>query len=379
MKIVQVITTLSPGGAENHVLSLARGQVAAGHEMRILYLKGDGCLAPRFLKAGCVSVTKIPFERPGQILTAIYSLTRHFRSAGAEIVHTHCLKANALGGIAARLAGGNPAVVATKHNDEHHLHHPVVGWLHGLLSRLCDDHVIAVSDHVANFVHVNGHIPRRKITRIYNGFDRELYGDGRPTDVRREFDLPTDSVVFGIVGRVTKQKNHLFLLRAFAELVPRYPRARLLIVGGVGYTGVYYEQVKQEIGRLGIGGQVLMTGWRADAFNIIGGLDCMTMPSAWEGLGMAFLEALSQGIPVIATRVSAIPEVIRDGVDGLLVEPGDVSALIAAMEEMIRHQSDFAARVRTSGPSYVEGKFALSKMLAETFRVYQAVSVVRAG
>ena len=379
MKIVQVITTLSPGGAENHVLSLARGQAAAGHEMRIVYLKGDGSLAPRFLKAGCVSVTKIPFDRPSQILSAIYSLARHFRGVGAEIVHTHLLKANALGGIAARLSGGKPAVIATKHNDEHHLHHPLIGWLHGVLSWLCDDHVIAVSDHVAKFIHMYGHIPQSKITRIYNGFDRQLYSDGRPTDVRREFDLPTDSFVFGIVGRVTKQKNHLFLLRAFSELVPRHPSARLLIVGGVGYTGAYHDGVTQEIGRLGIGRQVLMTGWRADAFNIIGGLDCMIMPSAWEGLGMVFLEALSQGVPVIATRVSAIPEVVREGMDGLLVEPDDVAGLIAAMDEMIQRQDEFATRVRTGGPSYVDRKFALSKMLVETLRVYQVASLARTG
>lgn len=379
MKIVHVITTLSPGGAENHVLSLTRGQVEAGHEIRIAYLKGDGSLAPRFLKAGCVSVSKAPFDRPSQIFSAIYSLARHFRSAGAEIVHTHLLKANALAGIASRLAGGNLVVIATKHNDEHQLHQPLVGWLHGLLSRLCDDHVIAVSDHVANFVHMRGHIPQRKITRIYNGFDRQLYSDGRPTNVRREFDLPADSFVFGIVARVTMQKNHLFLLQAVVEIVARHPKARVLIVGGVGYTGAYYKRVEQEIERLGIGRQVLMTGWRIDAFNIIGGLDCMVMPSAWEGLGMVFLEALSQGVPVIATRVSAIPEVVRDGIDGLLVEPDDNAGLVAAMDEMIQRRAEFAARVRAGGPLYVDKKFALANMLAELLHVYQAALNSRAG
>jgi glycosyltransferase involved in cell wall biosynthesis len=360
------------------VLSLTRGQVAAGHKVDVAFLKGDGTLHRRLLEAGCSSVTRIPFDRPSQLIAAIGELARLIQRADPEIVHTHLLKANTLGGIAARLAGGKRAVIATKHNDEHQLNEPLVAGLHGIVSSLCEDHVICVSDHVADFVHRRGHVARHKITRIYNGFDFQLYDALSPLDVRTEFHLPAGSVVFGIVGKISSQKNHLLLLKAFNTLAKRHSNARLLIVGGKSYTNAYYEQVEREIARSGLQEQVLITGWRADAFNIIGGLDCVVMPSAWEGLGMVLLEAIVQGVPVIATRVSGIPEVVRHGVDGVLVAPGDCGALVDAMEATVDRRAEARVRRPAPGLDYINEKFSFCRMLEETLGVYQAAYAARA-
>jgi glycosyltransferase involved in cell wall biosynthesis len=377
MRIIHVITTLGLGGAENHVLSLTRGQVAAGHKVHVAFLKGDGRLHRRLLEAGCGSVTRIPFERPRQLISAIRELARLVQRTDPEIVHTHLLKANALGGIAARLAGGKRAVIATKHNDEHQLNEPIVAGLHGIVSWLCEDHVICVSDHVADFVHRRGHVARHKITRIYNGFDFQLYDAVTPLDVRTEFHLPADSVVFGIVGKISPQKNHLLLLKAFNTLAKRHSNARLLIVGGKSYTDSYYDQVKWEIDHSGLQEQVLITGWRPDAFNVIGGLDCLIMPSAWEGLGMVLLEAIVHGVPVIATQVSGIPEVVRDGVDGVLVAPGDCDALVDAMEATVGRRAEARVRRPAPGRDYINQKFSFRRMLEETLGVYQAAYAAR--
>jgi glycosyltransferase involved in cell wall biosynthesis len=379
MRIVQVITTLEPLGAQNHVLSLARGQIAAGHELRIVYLKGHGSLKQKFLAAGCASVTKISFDRPSQLFSAIWTLARHLRRVHADVIHTHLLKANALGGLAATFVGRKAVVVATKHNDEHQLRNPLVGLLHGLLSWLFDDKVISVSDHVAQFVKSQGHIPDRKIIRIYNGFDWELYENSKPIDVRQEFDLPLDAFVFGIIGRVTRQKNHLLLLEAFSRLRQNYPQVRLLIVGGKGYTGAYFERVKEETDRLRLRNHTVMTGWRADAFSIIGGLDSLVMPSAWEGLGMVLLEAIVQGVPVIATKTGGITEVVRDGLDGILVPSGDTEALLRAMEDIIKRHHAFVARTRLTGRPYVAKKFGLTTMQVETLSVYNAAGAAKAS
>jgi glycosyltransferase involved in cell wall biosynthesis len=377
MRIIHVITTLGTGGAENHVLSLTRGQVAAGHKVHVAFLKGEGSLHRRLLEAGCGSVTRIPFERPGQLISAIRELARLIGRTDSEIVHTHLLKANTLGGIAARLAGGKRAVVATKHNDEHQLHDSLVGRLHGVISWLCEDQVICVSDHVADFTHTRGHVARQKITRIYNGFDFQLYDAVISVDVRREYHLPADSVVFGIVGKISPQKNHLLLLRAFNTLAKRHLNARLLIVGGQSYTNTYYEQVEREVARSGLQEQVQITGWRADAFNIIGGLDCLVMPSAWEGLGMVLLEAIVQGVPVIATRVSGIPEVVRNGIDGVLVAPGDCDALVDAMEGTVRRRAEALVQRPAPGLAYINEKFSFCRMLEQTLGVYQAAYAAR--
>lgn len=374
MRILHVVTTIfRSGGVANHLLSLMRGQVEAGHEVAIVYLKGEGTLAPRFLAAGCRSVDKAAFDRFGQIVSCLAALCRRVRAGRYDIVHTHLMKANALAGIAARLAGSGVTVIASKHNDEHLLRYWTIGLLHGLISRLCDDHVICISDHVGRFIEKYGRVPAHRITRIYYGLDASLYGEPGPVDPRREFGLPADSFVFGVVARLTEQKNHLLLLAAFARLAREHPAAYLLVIGGEGHTPEYRLRVERRIAELGLAGRAIMTGWRQDAVRLMAGLDCMVLPSAWEGLGLVFIEAIAQGVPVIASRVSAIPEVVRDGIDGLLVAPGDEAALAAAMDRMIVCHADFRRRARDAGPPYVAEKFGRARMISETLALYRRI------
>jgi glycosyltransferase involved in cell wall biosynthesis len=190
-------------------------------------------------------------------------------------------------------------------------------------------------------------------------------------DLRREFGLPFDSFLFGIVALVKEAKNHRFLLRAFAQLITSYPKARLIIAGDQGqYSRAYFDLVKADIQRLSIDRYVTLTGWRTDSFNVIGGLDCMVMPSAWEGFGIVFLEALVQGVPVIGTRVSGIPEVVREGVDGFLVDSNDVHALADAMAKMISGYQQIRNRVQCHGPPYVLERFSLKAMVDQTLATY---------
>lgn len=372
MRILHVVTAIfRPGGAENHLLTLVREQAARGHEVDLAWLKGDGTLAGRFRDAGCREVFKTPFDRPRHALSAVAALRRRIAEQRYDVVHTHLLKANALGGIAARLSPRRPATIATKHNDEHVLRHSAIGRLHGMLSRLTDDHVICISDHVRAFMAHCGHVPPARTSRIYYGFDPALYARNRPADVRAEFGLPGDSFLFGIVGRLTEQKNHLFLLPVFADLARAHPEARLLIVGGDGYTPDYRLRVERTIRTLGLGDRAIMTGWRPDAYALMGGLDCMVLPSAWEGLGLVFIEAIAQGVPVVATRASAVPEAVRDGIDGILVAPGDAQGLYRAMERMIVERDRIRCRTRREGPPHIARTFSVARMVDETLAVYR--------
>jgi glycosyltransferase involved in cell wall biosynthesis len=370
MRIFHLVTTLSPGGAEHHVLSLAGEQVRRGHQVSIAYLKGDGSLRRRFLEAGCSQVDKVPFERATDAVRAIRLLSQLIKDA--DVIHTHLLKANVLGGLTALLSGHTGAVIATKHSDEPSLRKPALGAIHGVVSRLCDDQVIAVSDHVGAFIRRYGHVAKGRIRTIHNCFDPKLYPAPKQMDLRREFQLPPDSFVFGIVALVKEAKNHRLLLRAFAQLIARFPNARLLIVGDQGqYPSNYLDLVKSDIQSLSLDRHVILTGWRADSFNLLGALDCMVMPSAWEGFGIVFLESLVQGIPVISTRVSGIPEVVRDGVDGFLVESQNASALREAMEKMMTDYERIRDRVRSQGPPYVLNRFSLPAMVDQTQAAYE--------
>jgi glycosyltransferase involved in cell wall biosynthesis len=372
MRILHLVTTLSPGGAEHHVLSLAGEQIGRGHQVAIAYLKGNGALRGRFLEVGCSRVDKVPLERATDALRAIGLLSRLIKDA--DVIHTHLLKANVLGGLTALVGGHHGAVIATKHSDEPSLRKPAVGAIHGLVSRLCDDQVIAVSDHVGAFVSHYGHVAKARIRTIHNCFDPNLYPAPKQMDLRREFQLPPDSFVFGIVALVKEAKNHRLLLRAFAQLIASFPKARLIIVGDQGqYPSSYMDLVKSDIRSLSLDRYVTLTGWRADSFNIIGALDCMVMPSAWEGFGIVFLESLVQGVPVISTRVSGIPEVIRDGVDGFLVESQNAYALKEAMGRMITEYERIRDRVQSQGPPYVLNHFSLQAMVDQIQATYEFV------
>ena len=144
-----------------------------------------------------------------------------------------------------------------------------------------------------------------------------------------------------------------------------------MIIGGEGYSPDYRIQVENLIDSLGIGDRTIMTGWREDAYALMGELDCMVLPSAWEGLGVVFIEAISQGVPVIATRTSAVPEVVRDGIDGILVEPGAASELRDAMSAMIEQRDIIQPRTRREGPAYIDNKFSVGNMVEETLAVYR--------
>ena len=288
-----------------------------------------------------------------------------------HIVHTHLIKSDVLGGIAARLTRPRPAVVTTKHCDEPVFRILPVGIAHGFLTHIAYDHVISISDRVRAFFERRGYVPKSRSSRVYYGFDRSLYPPSDPQDIRTQFALPDESFLFGIVGRLTEQKNHLFLLPVFAELARAYPEARLMIIGGEGYSPDYRIQVENLIDSLGIGDRTIMTGWREDAYALMGELDCMVLPSAWEGLGVVFIEAISQGVPVIATRTSAVPEVVRDGIDGILVEPGAASELRDAMSAMIEQRDIIQPRTRREGPAYIDNKFSVGNMVEETLAVYR--------
>lgn len=361
------------GGAENHLLSLIGEQAQRGHEVDFAWLKGDGEIVDRFRQAGARRTFKAAFEHVWQAPAAMATLRRRMSEARYDIVHTHLMKSNAIGGIAARLSGACPAVIATKHCDDTYLKTPPMGWIHGLMSRLLDDHVICISDHVRDFLEQYGHVPKTRSRRVYYGFDRSLYPAAGGSDVRAEFGLPRTAFLFGIVGRLTEQKNHLFLLPAFAEVARKQPEAHLLVIGGEGYSPDYRIQVEEMIDRLDIGDRTILTGWRSDAYQIMAGLDCMVLPSLWEGLGVVFLEAVGLGVPVIALRTSAVPEVVRDGIDGILVEPGDSEGLRGAMTQMIEAHGGILSRVQAEGPVHIDRKFAVENMVEQTFEIYQQV------
>ncbi|MCC7013653.1 MAG: glycosyltransferase [Planctomycetes bacterium] len=375
MKILHVITTLDVGGAEMHLLAQVRGQVARGHAVRIAYLKGKGSLARDFEALGAESV-----ECVGSGLGLPRKLWPGL--AWAEIVHSHLLKADMASAVLATLAGKRGALVSSKHNDEQVLKRPLVSWVHGLLGRAprC---TISLSDHVARFIAEHGRVPLARQQRIYYGLDPAPFERAadepreRKLELRRSLGVAPEDVVFVCVARFAPQKAHDVLLRAFAQARRQHPALRLLLVGDDPF-GDGRDRAEALARQLELGPAVLFAGIRRDVPRLLGASDVFVMCSLWEGLGLVFLEAMAARLPVLATRVSAVPEVVVDGETGVLVPPSDVDALAAGMLSLAGDPARRAA-LGARGAERVRKSFGLERMIEETLDVYRRVQRARPG
>lgn len=373
MRVLHLITTLDVGGAEMHLLAQVRGQCARGHAVRVAWLKGDGRLADDFRGAGAERVHRVPLAR-----ALAFGLADDLR--WAEIVHSHLLKADALAALVAPLTGRRAGLVASKHNDERALLSPVVSRVHGLLGRAART-TIVLSDHVGRFVAEHGRVPLARQRRIYYGLDPTPFEAAARMDperrarLRRELGFGADDVVFTCVARFAPQKAHDVLLDALAlarkEAPAGSPELRLLLVGddpfGDGRTRAQAQATK-----LALGASACFAGIRRDVPELLGASDVFAMTSLWEGLGLVFLEAMAARLPVLATRVSAVPEVVVDGETGVLVPPRDVPATARAMRELA-DDPERRRRMGEAGHARVIERFGLDRMIEETLDVYRKV------
>lgn len=366
MKIVHLITTLGVGGAEKHLLWLGAGQVQRGHEVTILYLKGHGELRVAFEAAGMeVAHVELPslFAAP----LVVGRLAAALRQRAPDVLHTHLLKADALGALAGARAK-IPARISSKHNDERALLKKLVGLVHGRLMRRVH-RLIALSDHVRQFVAEHGGVPLERLARIYYGVDPGPLQPSRArAEVRAELGLDKDAPVLVCVGRLAPQKDHPTLLRALAQL----PAEVTLLVVGDDPFGSGRAQLEGLAAELQLAERARFLGIRHDVPDLLGASDLFVLPSLWEGLGLVFLEAMAVGLPIVATNISAIPEVVDDGRSGWLVPPGAPAVLADAIETALADPAERARRGE-AGRAILAERFALPRMIDETLAVYTEV------
>jgi len=367
VKILHLITTLDVGGAEMHLLSQARGQCARGHDVRVAWLKGEGTLAPDFTAAGARCVGRVG-SGPG-LLPRLWPELR-----ATEIVHSHLLKADMLAAVMAPLAGRRRGLVASKHNDERALLHPLVSRVHGLLGRV-PRRTIVLSDHVGRFIAEHGRVPPERLVRIHYGHDPEPWEAaaaapaGERAATRAELGCEAGDVVLICVARFAPQKAHDVLLRAFAAARAAEPRLKLWLVGDDPF-GDGRRRAEAVARDLALGPAVRFTGVRRDVPRLMAASDVFVMSSLWEGFGLVFLEAMSAGLPVLATRVSGVPEVVADGRTGVLVPPAEEDPLAAQMLALGRDPAR-RAELGRAGRARVRAHFGLDRMVEATLQVYR--------
>jgi glycosyltransferase involved in cell wall biosynthesis len=375
LRILHVITSLARGGAQAHLLELTRGQQRRGHQVELAYFK-DPEMVQDF-----VPITGFPYPLAMQELASTALLGRLWgltSSVKPDVLHTHLLKADAYGAVVGRF-GAPRVTIASKHNDEVALLRPWVSRLHGLLSRW-DDRVIVCSDHVGRYMVETGRVPAAKIRRIYYGIglDRPLaLAESQVQEIRRELELPRAGLFILCVGRLDPQKGHPFLFEAMRLVAERHPEARLVVVGAPQQgSEEYVADLRHLAAGPGLAGKIVFAGERRDVPRLMAACDIFALASLWEGFGLVFAEAMAAGKPVVATRVSGVPEVVVDGETGLLVPSEQVASLADAL---LRIAGDPAERRRLGRNGYlrVRQQFSAPRMVDQTLDLYREALAAR--
>ena len=301
-------------------------------------------------------------------------LVRQLRRERLDILHTHLFDPSVVGLVAGTLAR-TPLRVMTRHYSDYHtrINRPVHVWLDRLATRLSHE-VIAVSQHTADHMIQVEHAPARKIHVVANGidFDRvRISSPEAPMRLRRELGLEQGRIVL-MAARLHPEKGYEILLRAMQLLKPRVEGLVLLIAG----TGALESHYRLLTRTLGLEGVVRFLGFRRDLPDLMAAADVVVLPSLAEAFGLVLAEAIYLGKPVVATRVGGIPEGVEDGVDGVLVAPGDAAALAEALERVLSDTS-LARRVATHGPPKIAARFSFEHMMRDYERIYEIPGLPR--
>jgi glycosyltransferase involved in cell wall biosynthesis len=362
VRVLVLAKGLGRGGTERLIVGAARHLDRSQFELVVAYLLPwkDAFVAD--IEATGTEVVCLDAPRPTSVAW-LPRLRRLVRERGIDVVHTHM----PLPAVAARLAlpGRRPAFVHTEHNMWDRYRRPT-RWGNAATYRR-NARVIAVSDGVAGSIRSS--VP---VEVVVHGTDPSLAvtGEAARAAARAELGLAPDARVVGSVGNFTAKKDQATLLRAVAEVPPADlgggGDAVLVLVG----LGPLEGELRALARDLGIAERVVFAGSRDDVFALLPALDVFALSSRFEGLPIALLEAMASGVAPVATRVGGIPEVITDGRDGVLVDPGDPTGLAAALTRVLG-DDDERARIAACARARA-GDFDLVHAVRRAEEIYRA-------
>jgi len=360
--VLHLIDGLNVGGAEVLLCDLAIGLVQRGYRISIGYCT-PGPLVD-YLASHDLSLTHMPYKTRADP-SLLFKMLHLIHSDPPQIVHTHLFKSDFYGRLAARIAGV-PVVVSTLHNADIWARYWPLGTLYGVTAHFVD-RLIAVSEDVGKYHIAKSGISAGKLTVIENGVDVRRF-DGMQAagnKVREEFGINQEAIVFGIIGRLKPQKDHVTFLKAAAQILREVPAARFLIVGD-GPLRVELETLAK---RLGLFPALVFTGLRNDIPAVMAALDVLVFSSRWEGLPVTLLEGMAAGKPVVATAIDGINGVALPDLTALLVAPDDPSGLALACIKLST-RPDLRLRMGMAGYERVLSHYSLERMINQTAGLY---------
>jgi glycosyltransferase involved in cell wall biosynthesis len=368
IRVMKFFTEFAIGGMERQVLNIGKGLDRSRFDIRFaIFNKGGELLAECETHSWVVDEYKIRRLYGVATMKQQIAFGKSLRQERTQILHTYGFYPNVFAIPAARLAGV-PVIIGAIQD---------IGDIWTFWQHKVQKQCLRLADHiVVNAEAIKRDLLRRgydadRLSVIPNGTDCERFrlpGDGEA--VRREWNIPPGVPVVGVLARLMRIKGQEVFLRAAALIASKNPDVRFVIVGDNSFNPEYKAELKQLAGRLGLEDRVVFTGFRMDVPDLLAALSVAVSPSlGLEGMSNSILESMAAGVPVVATRVGGTPEIVEDGVSGLLVAPGDPEALAAAIYRLLQDKT-MAKQLGETGRRRVFGRYSLEQAVASTERLY---------
>jgi glycosyltransferase involved in cell wall biosynthesis len=348
-------------GGQNQVLLTVNGLRAMGQRAALVAHPGG-----ELLRRASEGLELIPIApRTEMDLSAAWRLSRVIKRLAPDIVHAHDPHGVAMASLALSLGGAAraPSLVASRRVDFHLRGNSFSRWKYRQV-----DCFLAASEAIRRMLVADGVAPERTVT-VHEGIDVDHAAAVPPVNVHEAFWLPHDAPVVGNVAALVPHKGQRHLVEAARLVVRELPDTRFVVLG----EGELRDHLERQVRDHRLEKHVLLPGFRTDVLGCIKGFDLFAMSSVTEGLGTSLLDAMACGKAVVATETGGIPEVVEDGVTGLLVPPRDHRAMAAAIVRLLS-DDELRRRMGEAGRARVGARFTVERMIAETAAVYARVA-----
>ena len=381
IKLAQVITRMDWAGSSDIVRVLSQGLDKNIYEVKLIIGKSKNLTLKnqKFLEDFKNNIIKIPFLRreinPFFDFIAFILLYLIFKKEKFDIIHTHTSKAGFLGRISAKLASRAKTIYMPHGHIFYGYFNPLISRLFIFLEKLggfFTDRIIALTElEKRDFLSLGIKKSEFDITVVPSGIEigeiLEVREEAKEK-LRKELGFDLEETLVGMVSRLELVKGPIYFIEAIPYILKKFAKAKFLVVGEGAQLGRLIRRAKE----LGIEKKVLFLGWRQNVLEILSILDVLVQPSLNEAVGRVLLEAQLLGIPVVATNVGGIPEVVRDRRSGLLVKAGDSQALAKAVIELLEDGEKRKTYSR-AGQNWVRENFSFQKMVEKIDRIYKSL------
>jgi glycosyltransferase involved in cell wall biosynthesis len=363
IKIIHIITRMDMGGSAQNTLLTALHHdsqhcnvwLIKGSTLESAMTKAETKLVEDQLKTAKeqgIEIIDLPslIRRISPIndVGTLVALFRLIRKIQPQIVHTHTSKAGLLGRLAAWMARV-PIIIHTPHGHVFYGHFGrslsrIFLQMEKLLGKITHHQIALTPEEGKDYLNL-GVAKSKNISVIHSGIELRRFRKGakQHTEKRKGLGIPPDSLLIGYVGWLIPIKGVIYLVSAMAKVLGQHPESMLVLVGKGDDKGEDEVKLRKQVENLGIADNVRFLGWRPDVDEVMGCFDIFVLPSLNEGMGRVLVEAMSVGLPIVASRVGGIPDLVKHGENGLLVPPANTSALEQAISDLL---SDKARRKR---------------------------------